>query len=513
MSMTRDAKLIPKRYILTFTALDAPLSPLSIQKSQPASSKNPMLRSKNMAAISECLMKNVKKELPPLMFSDRPMRIPENSDAPRCLNNLLRMLNSVVTPTRKRRQSSVMFSEEQDTVKCCYALIGVLRPGSFMTRRCSFEPKWPTSSLLLVYFRSTGMQQGLLNLRIPYAHSPNPVDWEYGQLKPRRIFAKEFAVFLCSVSLMMSIGQGQIVVSKTMPSSGFIDDPSRTAVLLLQSSFDTASVIGSNSEPAITLYDVNGRGVSNYADLTPKDNTDGSRIWIEDGTLCTPHSGIKCVGFRSSNALSYGVRSCLMLTHLDGSSGYPNSWKGLAITGDFYLSVWLFFPANWSIPTSDPVEHYSPNWCEMMNLFELSDTDAVNPKLDIHIHRRTGGSYFLELQYERANGVDEITWNMINPFDISTILGKWTKWAYFIHRSIDTAQAYVQVWLNDNLLGTFNDQNGSPSYTSRSYHFYTMNRNGNNTWLTIFAKTYLDGDGINYHYLWADDLEVWDGIP
>jgi hypothetical protein len=315
---------------------------------------------------------------------------------------------------------------------------------------------------------------------------------------------------------MISIGQGQIIGGKTMTSSGYINDSSRMAMLLLQSSFDTASVIGTNSEPAITLYDVNGRGVSNYVDLTPKDNTDGSQIWIEDGTLCTPHSGPKCLGFRSSNALSTGMRSCLMLTHLDGSSGYPNSWRGLSITGDLYVSVWLYFPSDWSIPPVDPVEHYSPNWFAVQDPFQLTDTDASNPMCETHIHRRSNGVYFLEVMWERANGVDKIEWNMIDPFDISTITGKWTKWAYFIHRSTDSTQAYIQYWLNDNLLGTFNDQNGSPSYTSRSYHFYTMNkglRSGNTLWTSIFAKTYVDGDGVNYKYLYADDLEVWDGIP
>lgn len=314
---------------------------------------------------------------------------------------------------------------------------------------------------------------------------------------------------------MISIGQAQITSSKSLNSFGSINDPSRIANLLLQSSFDTCTILGGNTEPYLGGFtDVNGRNVATYVDLTPKDNSDGSRIWIETGSLQAPHTGTKCLGFRSDKSASYGVRSCLQLTHLDGSSGM-GGYSGLRITGDFYVSEWLYYPANWSIPPQDPVGHYYPNWSEVVNLYELSDTDAVNPKLDIHIHRRQNGVYYLELEYERANGADEILWNMIDPFDITTITGKWTHWAYFLHRSTDSNVAYAQVWLNDNLLGTFNDANGSPSPTSRSYHFYTMNKGlrGNTIWLSIPMKTYLDGDGVNYHYLWADDLEVWDGIP
>lgn len=311
--------------------------------------------------------------------------------------------------------------------------------------------------------------------------------------------------------------------STSLPSSGYISYSSHAAKLLLQSSFETASVIGTSTEPAITMYDVNGKGVSNYVTLTGS----GSVIWIENGTLRTAHTGTKSVGLRSDKALAYGDRCDWMLTHLDGSAGYPNSWDGLNITGDFYLSVWLYFPADWSIPTVDPVEHYSPNWYELMNPLVLSDTDANNPKTDIHIHRQANGNYFLEFQYEQGNGVNKIHWTLFDPWDISTVLGKWTRWAYFIHRSTDYTQAYVMFWLNGQMIGYCTDANGSsqvggsPDPGSRSYHFYTENKNVNNNppgglgsiWASDFAKTYLDGDGVNYHYIWADDLEVWDGIP
>jgi hypothetical protein len=333
---------------------------------------------------------------------------------------------------------------------------------------------------------------------------------------------------------MINTGQGQIASSKTLNSSGYINDPSRIAHLLLQSSFETCTILGSNSEPYLGSFtDVNGQNVATYADLTPKDKTGKSTIWIEDGSgssictppvpagLVTPHSGTKCLGSRSSNARSSGMRSCLQLQYLNGANLGMGGYSGLKITGDMYLSIWLYYPAGWSIPTVDP-DGYTPSWTEVMNIYELTDTDYVNPKLSVHIERRTNGVYYLELHYERANNGDMIMWNMIDPFDITRITGKWTHWAWFMKRSTDSNIAYLQFWLDDVLLGTFNDANGtsiyggSPNPGSRSYHFYTMNKNGApnaNSWLTIPVKTYLDGDGINYHYLWADDLEVWDGIP
>ncbi len=307
---------------------------------------------------------------------------------------------------------------------------------------------------------------------------------------------------------MMSIGQGQIIGSVTMPSSGYIYDPSRMAILLLQSSFESCSILnlGGGEYSISGLKDVTGTSISNVAGLTGS----GSSIWIENGTLCNPHSGLYCLGLRSDKALAYGVRSSEALTHLNGLNPWPQN-KALNITGDFYVSIWLYFPADWSIPTSDPVEHYSPNWYEMLNPFMLSDTDAFNPKSDVHIHRRLNGDYYLEFQFEQGNQHGMMTWVMIDPWDISTILGRWTHWAYFIHRTTDSTQAYVTIWLNDQMVGNCTDYN--PTTRDSGIHLYTMNRNGNNIWSSFFAKSYLDGDGVNYHYVWADDLEVWDGIP
>jgi hypothetical protein len=318
--------------------------------------------------------------------------------------------------------------------------------------------------------------------------------------------------------LIISIGHGQITGSKTLTSSGYISNSSQVAKLLLRSSFEDVTILGTNSEPYLGNFkDMSGRNVATYADLTPKDNSDGSQVWVENSATPTsgaptPHSGTKCLGFRSNNAGS-GARSCMQLTHLDGSSGM-GSYSGLNIdaaglSGDVYFSVWYYYPANWDLTVSQ-------YWTEVVNLFELWDAGAYNPKCEIHIHHASTSRYFLELQWEGVNTGNHVLWNIFDPFDLNTIRGKWTKWSFFIHRSTDYNDAYIQFWLNDVLYGPitggdrFTDANGSHPDGS-SYHFYTKGIS-NPLWIIIFAKTYLDANGT-YHYLWADDLEVWDGIP
>jgi len=311
---------------------------------------------------------------------------------------------------------------------------------------------------------------------------------------------------------MISIGQGQIIGSKSLNSFGYINDPSRMANLLLQSSFDNC-VMTQHGSTEVTLGPVSEFPYCNMANL---DGGASTITWMEDGTLQTPHSGAKCLGLRSGNILS-NVRVEWQLTHLDGGGSYPSGTHGLNIPNDVYASVWLLLPSNWSIPPARP--GYSPNWSELMNPFTLTDSN-MNPKCTVHIHRDSSGVYDLTLEYDDTGGgsgglSSKLWWVIFKPWDISTILGGWHKWSWFIRRSTDPNIAYVQMWLDNQLLGTFNDQNGT-SLPGRTFTMRTKGASSTNWWIA-FAKSYLNdaqnpGDG-NYHYIYADDLQVWDGIP
>lgn len=313
------------------------------------------------------------------------------------------------------------------------------------------------------------------------------------------------------------MSEGQIIGVRLLNSSGSIRY-NATAHLLLQSSFETSAVQywGPGEWYLTNIKDVNGTKRANYGNTVGywASATAEDEIWIDTGNV-TAHSGSKCLGLMASKQKT-GVRACWGLTRLDGSdSGAPG--VGLKIQGDIYVSIWLYFPSDWNITTYDPSNpYYGQNWYELMNLIMMYEggathSEADNPKLSVHIHRYTSGAYSLDLDWEGNNTANHVRWHMINPFDISTITGKWTHWAWFIHRTTDYTQAYVKFWLNGVLLGTFNDTN--PYERDHAYdHMYTAPKY-NPLWYMFCAKVYLVADGTHYHYLWADDLEVWDGIP
>jgi len=358
-----------------------------------------------------------------------------------------------------------------------------------------------------------------------------------GTLKSRVTFAQELAVLLCLVSLMISIGQGEMTSIKQLNSFGSIDDPSHGAQLLLQSSFDTAQLIingvyqplntiATGNEPAVYLTDANGIQRANHCEIQ------NGGTWIEDGTVnpppegIIPHSGARCIGGYSG--ASGTVRMEWELNHLDGSSGgVPNS-PGLPITGDYYYSIWLYFPLDWSMPLGVN-NGDNKAWDEMMNPFVFS---ALNPRTCLHIHRANNGQYDLTLEWTLDGGsANKLCWMIIpSGWDIASgpyqILGKWTKWSFFCHRTTDYTQAYMKMWLNDvplvsridgsPVLTDYNGEhaNGTPwPSAGRSFHMYTTSSLASpGAWALYFAKSYMDFGG-GTHYLYADDLEVWDGIP
>jgi hypothetical protein len=248
-----------------------------------------------------------------------------------------------------------------------------------------------------------------------------------------------------------------------------------------------------------------------------------SACWVEDGTGkggqypvgIFPYSGIKCMGFRSGT--SGGVRAEWQLAHLDGS---PQNWGSpqnaelgsLKVTGDFYVSVWLYFPSNWALPMpSGDLGYY-----EMQNIaWRSTDTQ----RFATHIHRLNNGLYDLVLHFQRnnsdytgrvnnGNSDTYMQWWLINNLDLNQIKG-WHKWAYFLHRSTDPDVAYVKYWLDDVLLKTCTRANNESLGNLGTAGFLTE---FSGAWWSTFAKDYCQSDG-NYHYMYIDDLEVWDDIP
>jgi hypothetical protein len=267
-------------------------------------------------------------------------------------------------------------------------------------------------------------------------------------------------------------------------------------------------------ETGIALYDTSSTLRSNLAVI----DYAGSRTWIETGSEVTPHSGSRCIGLCSGPSGS-SVRCEWELNHLDGSGGTPyvpshGPPYGFNIVKDYYFSVWLYFPSDWNL--TQPVSGWS--WYELMNPFVFYDFSGYFPRTCLHIHRYPDGHYDLVLHYDNVEGeTQEISWTLLNPFDLSTIRGKWTKWSFFAHRTTDYTTAYMKMWLNDEPLnctddGTsiFSDSNANLGPTDRSYHLRTKGISTN--WIITFAKSYTDGNG-KAHYLWFDDLQLYTDIP
>ncbi len=293
---------------------------------------------------------------------------------------------------------------------------------------------------------------------------------------------------------MIGTGQGQIIGSQHLTSFGTfgeINYSSHTANLLLQSSFDDAviSLVQHSESDYYTLSS------NPYCNLIRLDfESTGSSVWIEDGTNVQPHSGARCIGLRSGPT-GIGTRAELQLNHLDGNNPWPSAPLGaLFVPDDYYVSVWLYLPSDWSLTSTN-------SWYELLNLFWLG---VSGPRTAVHIHRSTSGIYNMVLHYEEYNYAPKIDWVIFDPLDISSITGKWTKFAWYVHRSSVPSEATIKFWINDVLLVT--------GQSTRS-DFRTKAPEGSSTnWWFTFAKSYLDGDG-NYHFLYVDDLQVWDGIP
>jgi hypothetical protein len=331
------------------------------------------------------------------------------------------------------------------------------------------------------------------------------------ELKSRKIFTKEFTVLLCLVSLMISIGQGQIIGNKTLTSSGRINYSSPNAQLLFKPDFDllTAPIdLGSD----YAYYEKSDFVANQIVIWYP---TTGSYAAVESGTNVQPHTGTKCMALVSGT--SGAVRAEWQLTHLDGTAGWgtpDRGVNGLNIGDDYYVSVWLYFPEDWSLPM--PSGDYG--YWELMNPFWFT---VNGPRTCVHIHHLTDGNYNLVLHFQRNNGdytgrtykgnsETYMQWTLSEPFDLSRIRGKWTKWAYYVHRSTNPDEVVMTFWLDGELLKNCTRANNESSASDTSG--LTSKAPTGAHWWSTFAKNYMVSDG-DHHYLYVDDLEVWDGIP
>jgi len=283
------------------------------------------------------------------------------------------------------------------------------------------------------------------------------------------------------------------------------------ANLLFNTSFENAQISScSGYEYGLNL------GICNYGMIQYSLPPTGGLLWIEDGgqysNSPTPHSGNRCLGLRSGPVTGTShARAEWELTHLQGGTGWTcgfgDNYPALAVPDDYYVSVYLYLPSDWSrVPAGyGGSSQYDPPWYEMLNLYVLYD-DAGNlyPRASVLILTKTDGSYWMTLEYDWTIGsADKIRWTLFDPLDIDTLRGKWVKWSWYVHRSTIPTEAMIKVWMNDNLLITA---------TSNNSNFRTKGLSSVN-WFFAFLKSYLQYNDGTYHYIWADDLEVWDGIP
>jgi hypothetical protein len=301
------------------------------------------------------------------------------------------------------------------------------------------------------------------------------------------------AVLLCLTSLMMSTSQGQTSGSASLTSSGLINYPSNGGKLLFQSSFE---------EPPTIVNSGGEYYLGNFATSTYIAFENGGTAWIEDKSnpkigAPTPHSGRYCFALKTLAGAGVPLRSEALITHIDGTQGMGGI-GGLNLPNQFYVSLWLYMPSNWTI-TGTSTNYW---WYELLDILVLNG--GGYPRYCAMIRKQSNGQYKFDVEYNTGAGAGT-PFRTINPFTLP--LGEWFNCRWFITEA--TSGGRIQFWLTTS---TYNNElfdsitvypNGIPTKASGGPPEFN------------FIKNYLNGQDSNNpsHVIWVDDIEVWDDLP
>lgn len=308
-----------------------------------------------------------------------------------------------------------------------------------------------------------------------------------------------YALVLISLICLASsaVSSGEMNSSYNIHNSATITYGSTSANLVYSTSFEYSTVYSAN--------ELNLEGNGPYAPRNFLSLNDGGTFWVEDKNTIppyapatgrpTPRTGNKMLGLMVPASTTIGIRSEFGLVAIDGISLTPNT---LHLIDEAFLSIWLWLPPDWDLART------GNNWYELVNPYYCINP-AYYPKCALHILEPNGpnGPCTLALKHYTAVGVFT-TLGQISNFVVPR--GEWfnLKWWIRLHET----NGAIKFWLstsyygNDYLLAdksgfqTRNSPTGNPPYY----------------WSASVAKVYLDGDN-GPEYLYADDLQVWDGLP
>jgi hypothetical protein len=209
----------------------------------------------------------------------------------------------------------------------------------------------------------------------------------------------------------------------------------------------------------------------------------------------TPHSGTRCVGMRVL-AGSHGTpRAEFNLLNL-------NSLIGNQDGAELYISCWVFLPPDFTVlPKHQESPPISSGWMSIGDAFMSDGTGlpyvafTLNPVSWVGI---TPETYLWYFGYRTDSGYQML--NTVNPYTQYLHLGEWYHLEYYVYRS-STTNGIVRYWINHQLLAEAKD-------------IQTRNPDPNIDWFTTPIKIYYDNrDTTASHYIWIDDLAIYDGMP
>lgn len=321
-------------------------------------------------------------------------------------------------------------------------------------------------------------------------------------MKSRKIHTLVLTVLLCLVFLTTSIGNGQIIGSKQIRATGFVNAGSGIGKLIFSTDFEDVTwrilAVPSSGEGEGYLYikDLNSQYyMYNYVHLTGYGN-----LTIDDGAdypnSPTPHSGSKMICTAIPAGSTCRRAELQFRFHTTGGSYPPTPW----LTQQYFLRAWYYFSPDWALTDTN-----SYNWASLCTIL---NTAGMPWQFVLTVRPRTSSGYapldpvtgyklcIGNVGEAHTGGPVETTpatWN------VSSIRGRWNLVEIFVKNDPNgTNDNHCIIWWDGVKI-------------LEGYNFPTLNYQGS-SWYVSIPKTYTDISSAANRQ-WFDDIELWDDIP
>jgi len=241
-----------------------------------------------------------------------------------------------------------------------------------------------------------------------------------------------------------------------------------------------ATLVFSSDFEAVTKKDANtlNLGIDNWEEFDGNPNAD---MWIEGLDRVTPgftcHSESRCLGLE---ILSGGYRAEFNIHQLQN-----------LVEKELFVSVWLYLPPDFSLH----VPGIDWNWDQIVNPYFTGppylpyfSLDVIQPDITKPI---------FNLRFDNRDMSNKLTTiKQINNYPLPR--GQWFNVQYYVLH--DPVNGAIKFWINGELLFEVNGlATANPSVTE---------------WFTTPAKIYYEpSDTFSPYRIWADDLQIYNGIP